>query len=115
MIKLTEKDICNKDSLARSISSVLDDKLGEEIKTINVTDLTSLCDYFVICTARSDTHVEALCDDLEEALEKVGLSPLHREGTKESGWIVLDYASVIVHVFNRSSREFYGLEKLWKA
>ncbi len=114
MIKLTEKDVENKDVLAKSIEKVLDDKLAEEIKIIEVSKLTSLCDYFVICTARSDTHVEALCDDLEEALEKVGVSPLHREGTKDSGWIVLDYATVIVHVFNRTSREFYSLEKLWR-
>ncbi len=115
MIKLTEKDVENKDALAESVKKVLDDKLAEDIKLLNVSGLTSLCDYFVICTARSDTHIEALCDDLEEALENAGVSPLHREGAKESGWIVLDYATVIVHVFNRASREFYSLEKLWKA
>ncbi len=114
MLNLTNNDIASNEALAKSIASVLDDKLALDIKILDVESLTSLCSYFVICTGRSDTHVEALCDDVEDAFSKLGLSPLHREGSKQSGWIVLDYASVIIHVFNRQSREFYGIEKLWK-
>ncbi len=114
MIKLTKKDLSDKEGLARSMAKVLDIKLAEDIRIINVSELTSLCDYFVICSARSDTHIEALCNDLEEALSKHGIAPLRKEGKKESGWMVLDYASSIVHIFNRSSRDFYGIEKLWK-
>ncbi len=114
MIELTEKDIAEKEELAKTIARILDDKLATEIKIIKVEALTSLCSYFVICTGRSDTHVSALADDLEDALAKVELKPLHREGIKESGWTVIDYASVIVHLFNRTGREFYSLEKLWR-
>ncbi len=114
MIHLTEKDIASKESLAKSIAAVLDDKLALDIKILDVESLTSLCSYFVICTSRSDTHTSALADDVDDAFSKLSLSPLHREGSKESGWIVLDYASVVVHIFNRQSREFYGIEKLWK-
>ncbi len=114
MLNLTEKDISTNELLAKSIAAVLDDKLAIDIKILEVESLTSLCSYFVICTARSDTHIEALSDDVEDAFSKISLSPLHREGSKASGWIVLDYACVIVHIFNRQSREFYGIEKLWK-
>ena len=93
---------------------MLDEKLAENIKVIQVEKQTSLCNYFVICEGRSSTHVRALADDLEDALAQAGLKPLSRDGKDESNWIVRDYASVIVHVFDRATREFYGLENLWR-
>ena len=82
------------------------------MNAIKVSDLTVLCEYFLICTATSSTHVRALADEVEDKLEQAGLRPHHIEG-KATGWIVLDYGSVIVHVFGRNEREFYGLDKMW--
>ncbi len=114
MLKITSKQIASRIGLVRAIYSVLDEKLAENIKVIQVEKQTSLCNYFVICEGRSSTHVRALADDLEDALAQAGLKPLSRDGKDESNWIVRDYASVIVHVFDRATREFYGLENLWR-
>ncbi len=90
----------------------LDHKKGENISVIKVEDLTSFAEYFVIASATSSPHVRALCDEVEEKLEENGLRVGHIEG-RSTGWIVLDYGSVIVHVFSRHEREFYGLDKMW--
>ena len=92
----------------------LDSKKGGEIKVIEVTDLTSLADYFVICTGSSNTQINALCDAVEEVLEtEAGEKPLHREGHRGGVWVLLDYGCLVVHVFDTEAREFYGLERLW--
>lgn len=90
----------------------LDKKKAKELSAIKVADLTVLTEYFVIATATSSTHVRALADEVEDALADAGLEPHHIEG-RTTGWIVIDYASVIVHIFSRDQREFYGLDKMW--
>jgi ribosome-associated protein len=92
----------------------LDDKKAMDLKAIEVTEITVLADYFVLATATSTTHVRALADEVEDALAKGGVHPLHVEGASEGNWIAMDYASVIVHIFDKPSREFYDLEKLWR-
>lgn len=92
----------------------LDSKKGGEIKALEVTELTSLADYFVLCTGSSNTQINALCDAVEEKLEKeAGERPLHREGHRVGTWVLLDYGCVVVHVFSNEAREFYSLERLW--
>lgn len=91
----------------------LDSKKGTDIKVMEVTELTSLADYFVICTGGSNTQINALCDAVEETLEKEGETPLHREGHRGGIWVLLDYGCVVVHVFNDEARKFYSLERLW--
>ena len=93
-------------------ANALNEKKGHEICAIKIADLTVLTEYFLICTANSSTQVRALCDEVEEKLEECGVKPHHIEG-KTTGWIVLDYASVIIHIFSRDQREFYGLDKMW--
>lgn len=90
----------------------LDKKKAKELSAIRVADLTVLTEYFVIATATSSTHVRALADEVEDTLAAAGLEPHHIEG-RTTGWIVIDYGSVIVHVFSRDRREFYGLDKMW--
>ena len=81
---------------------------------MEVTELTTLADYFVICTGSSNTQINALCDAVEEKLEaEAGEKPLHREGHRGGIWVLLDYGCLVVHVFNTEAREFYGLERLW--
>ncbi len=93
-------------------ANALNHKKAKEITAIKVADLTVLTEYFLICTATSSTQVRALADEVEDRLEQAGLRPHHIEG-KATGWLVLDYGSVIVHIFGRQEREFYGLDKMW--
>ena len=95
-------------------AKALDSKKGEDIKVMEVTALTTLADYFVICTGASSTQITALCDAVEERLEKEAEEkPLHREGHRGGTWVLLDYGCVVVHVFDNEARAFYSLERLW--
>ena len=101
--------------LAQEIGSYLSAKKAEDILIIDVREKTALCDYFVIAGGRSSTAVKALCENLEEKLEKeYGVMPERRDGGREGRWNVLDYGDVIVHVFNDEMRDFYHLERLWE-
>lgn len=93
-------------------ANALNEKKAKELFAVKIDDLTVLTEYFLICTATSSTHVRALCDEAEEKLELAGVKPHHIEG-RSTGWIVLDYGSVIIHIFSRDQREFYGLDKMW--
>lgn len=93
-------------------ANALNNKKAREINAVKVDDLTVLCEYFLICTANSSTQLRALADEVEDKLKEAGVMPHHIEG-KASGWIALDYGSVIVHVFGRQEREFYALDKMW--
>ena len=100
--------------LAIIAAKALDDKKGKEIAAIEVTEQTTLADYFVICTGSSTTQINALCDCVEEKLEvEGGEKALRREGHRGGIWVLLDYGSVVIHVFNDEAREFYALERLW--
>ncbi len=97
------------------ICKLLCEKKAHSIVYINVADKTSLCDYFVICSGRSSTQVKSIAENTEEKLEKqYGLIPRRKEGLREGRWAVLDYADVIVHVFDDEERDFYCLERLWE-
>ena len=103
----TPKDI------ALLAAKALDDKKGMDIKLLEVTDVTSIADYFLICTGTSNTHVKTLCDSVEAELEITGEPLLHREGHRGGTWVLLDFGCLIVHVFTNETREFYDLERLW--
>ena len=93
-------------------ANALNEKKGKEILGIKIDNLTVLAEYFLICTAGSTTQLRALCDEAEEKLEESGIRPHDIEG-KTTGWVCLDYGSVIIHIFTRDQREFYGLDKMW--
>lgn len=99
--------------IARAIIAILDEKKAHDIKLLSVRDRTVLTDYFVICSGTSNTQIKALSAEVEFKLGERGLSPLHIEGYETGTWIAMDYAHVIVHIFNREQRDFYKLEKLW--
>ncbi|MEG1858569.1 MAG: ribosome silencing factor [Pseudoflavonifractor sp.] len=99
--------------IALTIAKALDDKKGVDIMVLETTDLTSLADYFVICTGTSSTQIKALADACEKAMDDCGETPHHIEGHRGGTWILLDYASVVVHVFMEDARKFYDLERLW--
>lgn len=91
---------------------ILDKKNGMDIKAMKISELTSVADYFVIVTGTSTTHIKALADELEDGLSAMGQEPKNIEG-KATGWILLDYGNVIVHIFTKDARENFNLEKLW--
>jgi ribosome-associated protein len=99
--------------LAMTAVRALDEKKGQEIAAIEITDLTTLADYFVIATGTSNTQINALCGAVEKKLDEEGEHVLRREGYRNGTWVLLDYGSVVVHVFSREAREFYALERLW--
>ena len=80
---------------------------------LDTREVCSFADYFVICTGDSDRQLRAIYDEVEHALKKEGILPHHHEGTVDSGWLLLDYGDVIVHIFASSEREAYQLDKLW--
>ena len=85
----------------------LDSKMGVDIQLIEITDVSTLADYFLICTASSSTHVKTLCDAAGEPL-------LNREGHRGVTWVLMDFGCVVVHVFTQETRAFYNLERLWQ-
>lgn len=99
---------------AVQIVTSLDKHKAEDIRVLEVGDLTSLADYFIIASATSSTHVRSLSDYVEEELGRQGIRPLRVEGYSTSNWVLMDYGSVVVHLFQREARAFYDLERLWK-
>ena len=100
--------------LALLAARALSDKKGKEIQALEIADLTTLADYFVLATGSSNTHINALVDNVEKVLhEEAGEDPLHREGYRGGTWVLLDYGCVVVHIFNDEARKFYSLEHLW--
>ncbi|MCL5266329.1 MAG: ribosome silencing factor [Chloroflexi bacterium] len=93
---------------------IASDKKASDIVLLDLRHVTVMADYFVICTGTTDRQIKAITDDLQEKLKADDrLIPLHVEGTADSGWILLDYGAVIVHVFSPTEREYYKLERIW--
>ena len=99
--------------VAFEVTKALDEKKGVDIKLLKIDKVSSLADYFLICTGTSNTHVRTLCDYAEYTLEQLGEPMLGREGHRGNAWELLDYGSIVVHVFTEEAREFYALERLW--
>ena len=99
--------------MAIEMAKALDAKKGVDIKLLRIDRVSSLADYFIICTGTSNTHVKTLCDYAELALENCGEQLLGREGHRGNSWELLDFGSVVVHVFTDEARKFYDLERLW--
>ena len=92
--------------------NALNEKKAMELAAIRVGDLTSVADYFILATATSNTHVKTLAEEVEFKLSEAGVQPHHVEG-RATGWILIDYCDIVVHVFSREARQFYNLDKMW--
>ena len=99
--------------VALAVTKALDAKKGIDIKLLRIDRVSSLADYFVICTGTVNTHVKTLCDYAEYTMEQLGEPMLGREGHRGNSWELLDFGSVVVHVFTEEARKFYDLERLW--
>lgn len=104
---LTPKEI------AYEVTKALDAKKGVDIKLLKIDRVSSLADYFLICTGTSNTHVKTLCDYAEFTMEQMGEPMLSREGHRGNSWELLDFGTLVVHVFTEEARKFYDLERLW--
>ena len=100
------------DTMAAAVKA-LDKKKGKNLQVLRTGELTTLADYFVLCTAGSTTQIKALCDACEEGVEEIGGELHHKEGFRDGGWVLLDFSDVVVHVFLEEERDFYDLERLW--
>lgn len=102
--------------LAEAAVRALEDKKGMDVRLLPVGEQTTLADYFVIATATSNTHVHALADEVEFRIkQELGIDPSHIEGYRNNIWELMDYGSVVVHIFTAEGRDFYKLERLWNA
>ena len=99
--------------LAAIAAKALDSKKAVGLRLLKIDRVSSLADYFLICTGTSNTHVRTLCDFAEYALEEVGEKPLGRVGHRGNAWELLDYGCRGIHVFTEEARQFYDLERLW--
>ena len=101
------------DGLVELAARTLVDNKGQEVLILDVRGLSSLWDFFIICSGGSKRHVQALAQHLQEALGQAGVKPLGVEGLEEGTWVLLDYVDVVIHLFTKPLREFYDLEGLW--
>ena len=101
------------DGLVELAARTLVDNKGQEVLILDVRGLSSLWDFFIICSGGSKRHVQALAQHLQEALGQAGAKHLGVEGLEEGNWVLLDYVDVVIHLFTKPLREFYDLEGLW--
>jgi ribosome-associated protein len=99
--------------LARRIVEIAEDRKAEDIVMLDIRKLSIISDYFVICNGTGDRHVKAIAREIDEKLGHVGVNPRNVEGANEGEWVLMDYADVVVHIFQPSVREHYRLEQLW--
>jgi ribosome-associated protein len=99
--------------LAKTAVDTASDKKASDIILLDIRDVTTFADYFVICSGNNPRQIQAIADTIDEELGKQGARLFHREGIAETGWVLLDFGDVIVHVFGTKEREYYRLERLW--
>lgn len=103
----------NPQALVNIAVKAAEDKKADEITVLDISKISVIADYFIICSGRSSIHVQSIADNIMEAMdEQVSLSP-RREGMHEGRWVLLDYGDVVVHIFQDEERQFYNLERLW--
>lgn len=102
------------EDVARAAAQAAYDKKGEDVQVLDLTELSDVCDYFVLATGTNNRQVDSIVDEIEEKVaEACGEHPFSIEGREQKTWMLMDYGSVVVHVFTPEAREFYRLEKLW--
>ncbi len=100
--------------MAKIAYHALDEKKGEDIRAIQITEIASFADYFLIADGSNPSQITALVDNVEEKMSEAGFEPKRIEGVRNSNWVLMDYGDIIVHVFSKEDRLFYDLERIWK-
>ena len=101
------------EQMAAIAAKALEDKKAKDVKVLRTAEQTVLADYFVICSGSTAPHIKALVDEVDKQLSEAGEPPIRREGLRSDIWVLMDFGSVIVHVFTEEARKFYNLERLW--
>lgn len=113
--KLQGSDRLEAIDIARRIAEVASDKLASDIALLDTRGICGFADYFVIVSGESVRQLNAISDEIVQSLKQSLITPLHREGTAASGWLLLDYGDVVVHIFSPEQREYYRLDDMWNA
>lgn len=113
MRQLAEGQTVEAADLARRLAQAASDARASDVVVLDIHELTIVADLFVICTGDNERLLRAIARDVVEAADKVGVDPRRTEGTAEAGWILIDFADVVVHIFGPAEREFYRLEEIW--
>ena len=100
--------------IAGIAARALDGKKARDVKILKTAEQTVIADYFVICNGTSSTHIKALVDEVDRKLSEAGEPPIRREGMRSDIWVLMDFGSLVVHVFTAEARKFYDLERLWQ-
>ncbi len=98
---------------AKTVQAALEDKLGEDIKILDLQGLSNIADYFVIASGKNVNHLRAMANEVEQKMYQAGIKLHHSEGYSSGTWILLDFGQVLVHLFNKEERNFYSLEHVW--
>lgn len=101
-------------SYLKIIVDAINDKKGEDIKILDISNISPIADYFVIANGNNPNQVEAIVDNIDEQLSKAGLTECRKEGGYAASWVLMDYEDIIVHIFSKEDRAFYDLERIWK-
>lgn len=107
------KNMTSKEAALAAIEA-LEDKKGEDIRIIDISEVSILADYFIIASGNNRSQVQALCDNVEEKLGKMGIIQKQIEGYDNGNWILVDYRDIVVHIFDKENRLFYDLERIWR-
>lgn len=108
------KELENAKQMSKIAYQALTEKKGEDVRVIQITEVATFADYFIIADGTNPSQVRALVDNVEEQMSKAGHEPKRIEGMRNSNWILMDYGDIIVHVFSKEDRLFYDLERIWK-
>ena len=100
--------------MARIAKEALEDKKAGDVKIIDIEEISTIADYFMIASGSNRNQVQAMADNVEEALSRAGVEPKHIEGYPTANWILMDYGDVILHIFDEESRSFFDLERIWR-
>ena len=99
--------------LAKAAVDIASDKKAADVLLLDIRDISTIADYFVICNGNNARQIQAIAESLQEELKKQGAQLLYREGVADTGWMLLDFGDVIIHIFGPKEREYYRLERLW--
>jgi len=112
---MSKKKLTNSDILANVVIEGMQNIKAKEIVSLNLSEIESaVCEYFIVCHGTSNTHVNAIADSIiKETLETLKEKPWHKEGMTNSDWVLLDYGNVVAHIFQKETRDYYNIEKLW--
>jgi len=111
--EITRRKNLEPEDLAKTVVDMVVGKLGEDVLLMDIRHVSAFADYFVICNGTSDRQLQAIQEEVIARLKEMGVRPLHLEGTPASGWILMDYGSVVLHIFLPVTRQYYNLEQLW--